>query len=170
MSKDLNLCQFIGRLGNDPDIRMTQSGTTTASFNLACSDDYKDQSGQKVEQTNWIRCVAFGRLAEIIKDYTKKGSKLYVSGKQSTRKWQNQAGVDQYTTEITINEMQMLDGKQDSQSSNGQANYQQPQQAQQRPQANQQRQAPQNQYSNQPNPRQHQQPQDDFDDSDIPFN
>lgn len=154
MSKDLNLCQFIGRLGNDPDIRMTQSGTTTASFNLACGDDYKDkQTGQKVEQTNWIRCVAFGRLAEILKDYTRKGSKVYVSGKQSTRKWQNQAGADQYTTEITINEMQMLDSK--DQSNNGQAN-QQPQQ----------RQAPQGNNGGHQNP-----PPvtDDFDDSSIPF-
>jgi single-strand DNA-binding protein len=149
MSKDLNLCQFIGRLGNDPDIRMTQSGTTTASFNLACGDDYKDkQTGQKVEQTNWIRCVAFGRLAEILKDYTRKGSKVYVSGKQSTRKWQNQAGVDQYTTEITINEMQMLDGKQEGQPQQ-QRQQQQPRQAQPRQQAPM--------------------PQDNFDTDDIPF-
>ena len=142
--KDLNLCQFIGRLGNDPDVRMTQSGTTTAGFNLACSDDYTDKtSGQKVEQSNWIRCVAFGRLAEIIRDYTKKGSKIYVSGKQSTRKWVNQAGVEQYITEITINEMQMLDAKPEAQ--------------QQRPQQKQQQRP---QYSAP-------MPQDDF--NDVPF-
>ena len=112
MSKDLNLCQFIGRLGSDPEIRATASGTVTATLSIACGDDYKDkQTGQKVDQTNWIRVVAFGRLAEIMRDYVKKGSQVYISGKQVTRKWQDQSGQDRYTTEINASNMQMLDSK-----------------------------------------------------------
>lgn len=111
MSKDLNLCQFIGRLGQDPDIRYTPEGKAVANVSLACGDDYKKQSGEKVEQTNWIRIVAFGRLAEIISEYVKKGSQIYVSGKQVTRKWQDKDGKDRYTTEIVANELQMLDSR-----------------------------------------------------------
>lgn len=150
MSKDLNLCQFIGRLGADPDIRMTTQGTCTATINLACGDDYKDKNtGQKVEQTNWIRLVAFGRTAEIIRDYLKKGSKAYFSGKQTTRKWQNQNGQDQYTTEVLISGMQLLDSNPNSQQG-------QPQQQGYQPQA------PQQQNMQQPPP------QDEFEDP-IPF-
>lgn len=111
MSKDLNLCQFIGRLGSDPEIRFTSSGSATANMSIACSDDYKDKQGNKVEQTNWIKVVAFGRLAEIIQEYVKKGSQVYISGKQITRKWQAQDGTDRYTTEIVASELQMLGGR-----------------------------------------------------------
>lgn len=174
MSRDLNLCQFIGRLGNDPEIRMTTSGTATATLSIACGDDYKDKnSGQKVEQTNWIRAVAFGRTAEVIRDYLKKGSKIYFSGKQVTRKWQNQSGQDQYTTEININELQMLDSKQDSQQQGGQqqGGYQQrqqpnPQQAQPSPMNQNGQGHAQAQQANYG--QQHQAPPGDFD-SDIPF-
>lgn len=114
MSIDLNLCQFIGRLGNDPEIRYAGDGKAIASLSIACSDDYKDKSGQNVEQTNWIRVVAFGRLAEIMGEYLKKGSQVHISGKQVTRKWQNKEGVDQYTTEIKADKMQMLGGQGES--------------------------------------------------------
>lgn len=113
MSKNLNLCQFIGRFGNDPEIKYMPSGDAVANFSIACGDDYKDKQGNKVEQTNWINIVAFGRLAEIIGEYGKKGSKIYVSGKQRTRKWQAQDGSDRYTTEIVANYLEMLGGKQD---------------------------------------------------------
>lgn len=122
MSKDLNLCQFIGRLGNDVDMRHTASGSAVANLNIACSDDYKNKdSGEQVEQTNWIRVVAFGRLAEIMGEYLRKGSQVYISGKQVTRKWQDKEGNDRYTTEIVANEMQMLGGK-DSSTSDRAAN------------------------------------------------
>ncbi len=111
MSKDLNQCNFIGRLGKDPEIKYTAGGSAIANFNLACGDDYKDKQGQKVEQTNWIRVVAFGKLAEIIAEWVKKGSQIYISGKQVTRKWQDQSGNDRYTTEIVANEMLMLGGR-----------------------------------------------------------
>ena len=114
MSKDLNLCQFIGRLGNDPDVRATPDGKCVANFNIACGDDYKDKKGQKVEQTNWIRVVAFGRLAEVIRDYVGKGSRIYVAGKQVTRQW-DKDGVKQYTTEIVASDMQMLDSRGENQ-------------------------------------------------------
>lgn len=175
MSRDLNLCQFIGRLGNDPDCRVTQSGTPTATLNLACSDDYKDKNtGQKVEQTNWIRLVAFGRTAEIIQQYLKKGSKIYAAGKQTTRKWQNQSGQDQYTTEVIISDFQMLDSlPSDGQQGNAQQGYQQ----QPRQQNGYQQQNNQQGFGNVQNqPQNHQgmqqgggnAPPDDFSD-DIPF-
>ena len=108
MSKDLNLCQFIGRLGKDPEIRYTSDGKAVANFSIACGDDYKAKSGEKVEQTNWINIVAWGRLAEICGEYLNKGSQVYLAGKQVTRKWQDQSGQDRYTTEIVASEMQML--------------------------------------------------------------
>ena len=127
MSKDLNDCAFIGRLGRDPEVKQLPSGNSVVNFSIACGDDYKDKNGQKVEQTNWINCVAFGKLSDIIGQYVTKGSRIYVSGKQVTRKWQNKEGVDQYTTEINVSEMQMLDSKNDSSgASNG---YKAPQQA-----------------------------------------
>jgi len=115
MSKDLNSCSFIGRLGKDPAVTAMPSGKSVANLSIACSDDYSDkQSGQKVEQTNWINIVAFDRLAEIIGQYLKKGSRIYISGKQVTRKWQDKTtGADRYSTEIVANNLQMLDSKPD---------------------------------------------------------
>ena len=109
MAKDLNQCNFIGRLGQDVELKYTASGSAVANLSLACSDDYKAGDGTKVEQTNWIRIVVFGKLAEICGQYLGKGSKAYFSGKQTTRKWQNAQGQDQYSTEIVANEMIMLD-------------------------------------------------------------
>lgn len=112
MSKDLNQCNFIGRLGRDPDIKYTPAGKAVANISIACGDDYKDKnSGEKVERTNWIRVVAFGRLGEIVGQYCVKGSRIFISGKQVTRKWQDQDGQDRYITEIVANEMQMLDSR-----------------------------------------------------------
>ena len=126
MSKDLNQCNFIGRLGMDPEVKQMPSGNSVVNFSIACGDDYKDKQGQKVEQTNWVNCVAFGKLADIIGQWVSKGSRIYVSGKQVTRKWQNKDGEDKYTTEINVSDMQMLDSKNDSSgASNG---YEDPQQ------------------------------------------
>jgi single-strand DNA-binding protein len=112
MTKDLNQCNFIGRLGRDPESRSTAAGKAVVNFSIACSDDYKDANGQAIEKTNWINVVAWDRLAEICSQYLQKGSKVYISGKQVTRKWQDKAtGADRYSTEIIANEMQMLDSK-----------------------------------------------------------
>lgn len=114
MAKSLNLCQFIGNIGKDPETSYPASGSAITKFSIACSDDYKDKNtGQMVQQTNWINVVAFGRLAEIVGEYCRKGSKVYVSGKQVTRKWTDQSGADRYSTEIVANDLQMLDGKRD---------------------------------------------------------
>lgn len=133
MAKSLNLCQFIGNLGEDPNIRYLQDGKAVASISIGVSDDYKDKNGNMVQQTNWVRVTAFGRLAEIMGEYLKKGSKIYVSGKQVTRKYQAQDGSDRYATEINASEMQMLDSRQGDQSSaQPQQNNQQRSQGQQR--------------------------------------
>jgi single-strand DNA-binding protein len=114
MSKDLNQCNFIGRLGKDPEVKHMPNGNAVVNFSIACGDDYK-KDGQKVEQTNWINVVAFGKLAEIIGEYLKKGSRVFISGKLTVRKWQDKEGNDRYTTEIVASEMQMLDSRSGSQ-------------------------------------------------------
>lgn len=112
MSKDLNQCNFIGRLGKDPELRFSKDSKAVSKFSIACGDDYKGSQNQKVEQTNWISVVAFGKLAEIVGEYLKKGSRIYISGKQVTRKWQDQqTGQDRFSTEIVASEMQMLDSR-----------------------------------------------------------
>jgi len=112
MSKDLNLCQFIGRVGKDIEMRQTNNGAACANLSIAVNDSYKDKkTGDKVETTEWVRVSAFGKLAEIMAQYLAKGSQVYISGKLQTRKWQDQSGADRYTTEIVANEMQMLGGK-----------------------------------------------------------
>lgn len=125
MSKDLNKCCFIGRLGQDPEYR--ENATVKAcNFSIACGDDYKDKSGNQVEKTNWIPAVTFGRLAEICSQYLAKGSQVYIEGKFETRKWQDKDNNDRYTTEIKVYDMQMLGSKSDNQG--GQSGYQAPQQ------------------------------------------
>ena len=102
----LNRCDFIGRLGRDPEIRHTNGGKQVASFSLACSEKF----GGK-ESTEWVNAIAWEKLAEICGNYLQKGSLVYISGRMQTRKWQDQNGNDRYTTEIVVREMKMLDGK-----------------------------------------------------------
>ena len=110
MARGVNKVILIGNLGQDPDVRFTQNQKQVANVSIATSEQWTDRAtGQKQERTEWHRVVFFDRLAEIVGQYLKKGSKVYVEGKLQTRKWQNQQGVDQYTTEIVANEMQMLD-------------------------------------------------------------
>jgi len=112
MSKDLNQCNFIGRLGKDVDTKYTVSGSAVANISIACSDDYKDKNtGEKISKTNWINIVMFGKLAEISAQYLTKGSQVFISGMFVTRKWQDKGGTDHYSTEIIANNMQMLGGK-----------------------------------------------------------
>ena len=136
----VNKVILIGNLGQDPEIRYMQNGKAVANLSIATSESWKDQSGQKQERTEWHRLVSYDKLAEIIGEYVKKGSKIYVEGKLQTRKWQDQSGADKYTTEIIINTMQMLDGK--KQDGGQQGGWGQPaaatQQAPQQPPARQQ--------------------------------
>jgi single-strand DNA-binding protein len=113
-SKGINKAIVLGNLGKDPEIRYAANGNAIASFSIATSESWKDKnSGEKVEKTEWHRISAFGKLAEIIGEYLKKGSQVYIEGKIQTRKWQGKDGSDRYTTEIVASEMQMLGGKQD---------------------------------------------------------
>jgi len=119
-SRGINKVILIGNLGADPEIRYTQNSTAIANLSIATSETWKDkQTGEQREQTEWHRCVAYRRLAEIAGEYLKKGSKVYVEGRLQTRKWQGQDNIERYTTEIVINELQMLDGK----PGGGQGNY-----------------------------------------------
>lgn len=109
-SRGINKVILIGNLGKDPEIRYTPSGDAIANLTIATSESWKDkQSGEQKEITEWHRVVAYGRLAQIMGEYLKKGSKVYVEGSLRTRKWQDNEGKDRYTTEIRCNEMQMLD-------------------------------------------------------------
>lgn len=107
-----NSCHFIGRLGQDPEIRYTQTGVATANFTIAASETWK-KDGEKKEKTEWIRIVAWEKLAEICGQYLRKGSLIFIEGKLQTRKWTDKEGVDRYTTEIVARNMKMLGSKSD---------------------------------------------------------
>ena len=107
----VNKVILIGRLGKDPETRYMTSGEAVTNCTLATSENWKDKSGEKQERTEWHNLVFYRRLAEIAGEYLKKGSQIFVEGKIQTRKWQDKEGKDRYTTEIVVNEMQMLGGK-----------------------------------------------------------
>jgi len=111
-SRGVNKVIIVGNLGQDPEVRFMPNGSAVANLTVATSETWKDkQSGEQKEKTEWHRIVIYQRLAEIAGEYLKKGSKVYLEGRLQTRKWQNQQGADQYTTEIVANEMQMLDSR-----------------------------------------------------------
>lgn len=115
MANDLNQCNFIGRLGKDPEVKVTAGGVSICNFSIAVGSSWKNkQTGQKEENTEWINIDSFGKLADICGQYLKKGSKVFVTGTFNTRKWQDQSGQDRYTTSIKANNMQMLDGRNES--------------------------------------------------------
>ncbi len=120
MARGVNKAIILGNLGQDPDVRSTNNGASVANITVATSESWTDKNtGQKVEKTEWHRVVFFGRLAEIVGEYLRKGSQVYIEGKLQTRKWQDKNGLDRYTTEIVGNEMQMLGSK----SGGGQRGY-----------------------------------------------
>ena len=125
----INKVILVGRLGKEPDVRFTQDGKPIANITMATSETWKDKQGQKQEKTEWHRVVFFGGIAQVVADYVKKGSNIYIEGKLTTRKWTDQQGQDKYTTEIVVDGfngvMQMLDSRE---SNNGQANTNQSQQ------------------------------------------
>ena len=113
MARGVNKVILIGTLGKDPEVRFMPSGGAVANVTLATNESWKDKNtGQMQERTEWHRVVFFNRLAEIVGEYLKKGSQVYVEGSLQTRKWTDQNGQDRYTTEIKANEMQMLGGRQ----------------------------------------------------------
>ena len=112
MAKSVNKVILLGNVGKDPEIRATASGMVVASFSLATTDRTKDQSGNWTDKTEWHNLVAFQRTAEIIRDYVKKGSKLYVEGKIQTRSWDDKnSGEKKYRTEIIVNDISLLSGR-----------------------------------------------------------
>lgn len=108
MANDLNQCNFIGRLGKDPEARYLNNGDQVVNFSIAVGWKGKDKDG-----TEWVKIVAFGKLAEICAQYLKKGSQVFVSGKFKTDKYQDKDGNDRYSTKIVAENMQMLGGRQD---------------------------------------------------------
>ena len=111
MKKGVNKVILMGHVGKDPELRFLPSGGGITSFSVATSESWKDKnSGEQKENTEWHRCVAFNKLAEIIGEYVKKGSKLYIEGSLRTRSW-DQDGITRYATEIIVSEMQMLDSR-----------------------------------------------------------
>lgn len=146
MGRGVNKVILLGVCGQDPDVRYTGGGAAVANVSIATSESWKDKStGEKQEKTEWHNLVFFGKLAEIVNDYVKKGSKIYVEGQLTTSSWE-QDGVKRYKTEIKCNEMQMLDSKPEgSQGQQGQSQQRPQQQRQQHP------------------------PADNFDDKSIPF-
>lgn len=112
MAKSVNKVILLGNVGKDPEIRATGGGTMVASFGLATSERTKDQSGNWTDRTEWHNLVAYGRLAEIIRDYVKKGSKLFVEGRIQTRSWDDKnSGEKKYRTEIIVNDISLLSGR-----------------------------------------------------------
>ncbi|WP_153101424.1 single-stranded DNA-binding protein [Paraburkholderia hayleyella] len=108
----VNKVILVGNLGADPEVRYLPSGDAVANIRLATTDRYKDKtSGEMKEMTEWHRISFFGRLAEIVSEYLKKGSSVYIEGRLRTRKWQAQDGTDRYSTEIVADQMQMLGGR-----------------------------------------------------------
>jgi single-strand DNA-binding protein len=115
MAKSVNKVILLGNVGKDPEIRSTPSGTMVANFTLATSDRQKDAQGNWQDRTEWHNLVAFSRTAEIIRDYVKKGSKLYVEGKIQTRSWDDkETGAKRYRTEIIVNDLSLLSGRDDN--------------------------------------------------------
>lgn len=152
--KSLNKVCLLGNLGSDPEVRYTQSGDAVCSITVATSESWKDKNtGETKEKTEWHKVIAFKRLAEIMGEYLKKGSKVYIEGQLRTRKWQDNQGQDRYTTEINATDMLML-------GDSGSAKTAGPTTQKDKPQA---RQAPAH------NAKQSSQSDDDFFDDDIPF-
>lgn len=147
MARGINKVILVGNLGQDPEVRYMPNGNGVANITLATSDSYKDKNtGQMVDKTEWHRVVFFGKLAEIVGEYCRKGSQIYIEGKLQTRKWTDQQGQEKYTTEIVVDgftgQMQMLgarggdqqtggyQGGQQSQGGQSQGGYQGGQQSQ----------------------------------------
>jgi single-strand DNA-binding protein len=121
----VNKVIIVGNLGKDPEVRFMPNGKAVANLTIATSETWKDkQTGEQKEATEWHRVVIFDKLAEVAGEYLKKGSKVYIEGQLKTKKWVNQQGQDQYTTEIVLQGfngvMQMLDGKQGAPANQGQ--------------------------------------------------
>jgi single-strand DNA-binding protein len=122
MARSVNKVTLLGNVGKDPEIRSTAGGTMVANLTLATSDRQKDPQGNWQDRTEWHNLVAFTRTAEIVRDYVKKGSKLYIEGKIQTRSWDDkESGQKRYRTEIIVNELVLLSSREEG--AGGQGGY-----------------------------------------------
>jgi single-strand DNA-binding protein len=121
MAKSVNKVILLGNVGKDPEIKFASNGNAIASFSIATSERYKDKnSGEWQERTEWHALTAFGKTAEIIRDYVKKGSKLYVEGSLRTSSWEDkQSGQKRYKTEIVVNDLSLLSGRDENSGGGG---------------------------------------------------
>ena len=119
MASGINKVILVGNLGADPEVRYSQSGTAVANLRLAVSERRRDQEGNWNDHTEWVRTVCFGKTADNVGNYLKKGRQVYIEGRLQTRKWTNKEGNDQYTTEVVANQVLFLG----SGSSEGRGNY-----------------------------------------------
>jgi single-strand DNA-binding protein len=112
MAKSVNKVTLLGNLGKDPEIKFLPSGSAVANFSIATTDRYKDKAGEWQDRTEWHNVVAYTRTAEIIRDYVKKGNKIYVEGRLTTRSWDDKdTGKKVYRTEIVVNDVTLLSGR-----------------------------------------------------------
>ncbi|MGA7884262.1 MAG: single-stranded DNA-binding protein [Acidobacteriaceae bacterium] len=120
MARSVNKAILVGNVGKDPETKFLPSGSPVTNFSLATSERYKDKSGEFQERTEWHNLVAFDRLAEIVRDYVKKGSKLYIEGRIQTRSWDDkQTGQKRYMTEVHVRDLVLLSGRGDGESGGG---------------------------------------------------
>jgi single-strand DNA-binding protein len=120
MAKSVNKVILLGNVGKDPEIRSTGGGTMVASFTLATTDRYQDAQGNWQDKTEWHNLKAFKRTAEIVRDYVKKGTKLYIEGKITTNSWDDkESGQKRYRTEIIVNDLSLLSGRDESSGGGG---------------------------------------------------
>jgi single-strand DNA-binding protein len=105
----LNKCMIIGNLGRDPEMRYTPSGQAVTQFTVAVNRNYKDAQGERQEETEWFRIVAWGQQAEFSAEYLRKGNKVFIEGRLQTRQWEGQDGQKRYTTELVANTIQNLE-------------------------------------------------------------
>lgn len=107
----LNRCEFIGNVGNPPEVRFV-GASAVANFSVACNEKWKDKDGKPQERTEWVRCVAWGKLAETCGEYLEKGKQVFVAGRMQTREWEKD-GVKRYSTEIVLETMKLLGSRND---------------------------------------------------------
>ncbi len=110
-NRGLNKVQLIGNLGADPDFRSTPSGTSVVSLRVATTESWTNKDGQQEQKTEWHKVVLWGKLAEIARDYLKKGKQVYLEGRLQTSSWEDREGQKRYTTEVVANQMLMLGGR-----------------------------------------------------------
>lgn len=120
MAKSVNKVILLGNVGKDPEIRSTGGGTMVANFGLATTERSKDGQGNWQDRTEWHNIVAYGKVAEIIRDYVKKGHKLFIEGRLTTRNWDDKdSGKKMYRTEVIVNDLSLLSGREEGSSAGG---------------------------------------------------